>query len=228
MTPFSSSPRTYAVPSWETRYGILAQGLLDATPSIITNHVEHWRQPLVDADGCHVTTDGGSHLDDKLWVEGGSPRQRRGVDGRLVCGEPGQAFLMHDGGNSQSGGLDELPLQVPHPLHALLRRHGAGTEDSGEMTEAFSSRLRPGDVTAEDVLHGRHFAGHDIEAQPDAAELGDLLSQGHLGDQGIQPDVRICRGITPDSGRRRVRWRCGHWHRLPIDRRPMLIPTSRV
>ena len=42
-------PRTAAMPSRETRYGILAVGFLDAAPARIAGHVHHRRQRLVRA-----------------------------------------------------------------------------------------------------------------------------------------------------------------------------------
>ena len=94
---------------------VLAQRLLDPTPAVVADDVEHRRQPLVDADRGHVAADRRRHLVHQRGVEGGRPGERPRVDGRLVGGEPGQALLVHDGRDPQPGRGHQRPLQLVHP-----------------------------------------------------------------------------------------------------------------
>ena len=110
MIPVLSRPRTYADAIVPTRYGILADRLLDSSPAWVDDNVEHRRQPLMDADRTHAPPDARSHLLDQLWIERRSPRERNRVGGRAPGGEAGQALLVSNGGDPKPAGLGNPTL----------------------------------------------------------------------------------------------------------------------
>ena len=190
---------------------VLAHGLLDPAPAVVADHVEHGGQALVHAERGHVPADRGGHPLDQLGVEGGAPGDRGRVDGRAVRGEPGQALLVHQRRDAEPGPLDHHPLLADQLGRALGRGDRHAAVHPGEVAEPVLAGVgqaarRPG---REHVLHrgdveGAVLDGHlldpDVGTDPAAAELGDLLLEGHLGEQQLDPLGRRARGVLPRPG----------------------------
>ena len=181
--------------------GVLTDGLLDPAPPVVAHDVDHRGEAVVHAHGGHVAPDRGGHPLDELRVEGGAPRDRRGVDRRPVGGEPGEALLVDDRGHAQSRAVDHGPLLAHHLGGAFRGGDGSAAEDPGEVADAVLGRLgeRCRAARGEDVLHRRDVqrfgigfgrpcvGGPHVVADPPAAELGDLLLQRHLPQQEFDP-----------------------------------------
>ena len=90
----------------------------------------------MDPDGVQVGTDRGRHRVDEIRIEGRGPRRRRGIHRGAEGGEPGQAFFVHQGGNTEPAGPDDLGLAFAHPVHSRGGGHRLGAEDPGEMSQA--------------------------------------------------------------------------------------------
>ncbi len=175
------------------------------------------------AEGGHVPPDGGRHLLDQVRVEGGRPGDGCRVDRGPVGGEPGEALLVHDRRDAQPvAGHDDV-LQAHHLGRALGDRHRATAVDPGQLAQAAGRGHleRHGAGRREDVLQrgdverllrccgdvgvvdvgavDRRVVDVHVVADPAAAELGDLLGQGQLGQQGRHPLVRRPSGITPHA-----------------------------
>ena len=196
---------------------VLADGLLDAPPAVVTHDVQDGRKSLMYAHRGHVAPDRGGHPLDQVGVERGAPGDRGRVHRGAVRREAGEALLMDQGGDAQPGVLQDdpvLPHQVRRAVHSGQR---LAAVHPGEVAEPVPARLgeRNGAGGGEDVLHrrdvdrglrvGRRSLGvvlHVVE-DPSAAELANLLLQGHLREKEIDP-VR--------DGQRRV---------LPRPRRPV-------
>ena len=136
---------------------IFTHRLLDPPPPVVTDHVEHGRQPLMHAERGHVAPDGRRHPLDQVRVEGGAPRQRGGVDGCAEAGQPGQALLVHQCRYAEPVVVEHHPLLADQLGRSLLRRDRDAAVHAGEMAEAVPARLArvsesPG---GEHVLHRR-------------------------------------------------------------------------
>ena len=60
---------------------IFAEGLLDASPAVVANDVQDWRQSLMGANGAHVCPDCGCHSLYECGIERRCPCDRCRVDG---------------------------------------------------------------------------------------------------------------------------------------------------
>ncbi len=175
--------------------GVLADGLLDPPPPVVTHHVEHGGEPLVHAERGHVPPDRGRHPLDQLRVERGAPRDRGRVDGRAQRGEAGQALLVHQGRDAEPGRHHDA-LLTDQLGGALGRGERHAAVHPGQVAETVPGRLlqRHRAAGREDVLHRRDVVlllrvvpfvmgvAH-VVADPAAAQLRDLLLEGHLGKQ---------------------------------------------
>jgi len=115
---------------------VLAHRLLDTTPAVVADDVEQRRQALVHADRPHVLADGLGHLIDEIGVERRTPGDGGRVDGRVECGEAGEALLVRDRGDPEPVELDDAMLRRPQPRDAVGHLEGLRTEDAGEVAEA--------------------------------------------------------------------------------------------
>ena len=203
--------------------GVLAHGLLDPAPAVVADHVEHRGQALVHAERGHVPADRGGHPLDQVRVERGAPGDRGRVDGRAVGGEPGQALLVHQRRDAEPGSVDHHPLLADQLGRALGRADRHAAVHPGEVAEPVPAGVGQGDGRAgrEHVLHGGdvegavlvgHLLDPGVRADPAAAELGDLLLEGHLGEQQLGPLGGRARGVLPRPGALRGTGpvRCGH------------------
>ncbi len=167
---------------------VLAEGLLDAAPAVVTDDVEHRGQALVDADRVHVRADRDGHPLHQVRVERGRPRQRGRVGGRAEGGEAGQALLVHDRRHAEAVGGHQPRLQVADGGHALLGGQRGGAEDAGEVAQAVGEHGVEVDRAAgEHVRHRRDGVGLGVAPEPRAAQLGELLRQRHGREQGVHP-----------------------------------------
>jgi hypothetical protein len=107
---------------------ILGDALVDPTPAGVAYHIEHRRQPLVDAERAHRRSDGGTDLGDEVGVERRAPGERCRKRRRLPRRQAGQALLVHDRRNAEPGPGDQVALECPEP-----RRTDAGVDRSGAV-----------------------------------------------------------------------------------------------
>lgn len=119
----------------------------------------------------------------------------------MVGGEAGQAFLVGDGGDAEPSGLHQLALESGEPACSVGGIHRLGAERTGYVAQAVLAGLFEVGVAGEDVLHRSHVAADVLDSGPGAAELGELLLQGHFREQGVDP---------LGTGAGRVGPRCGH------------------
>lgn len=92
-------------------------------------------------------------------------------------------------GYAEPGALHQLALEGGEVSCAGDRFDRLGAERTGEVAEAVLSGLSEVGVVGEDVLHGGDVAADPLDTGPGAAELGELLLQGHLREQGFDPVV---------------------------------------
>jgi hypothetical protein len=177
--------------------GVLGDALVDPPPTRVPDDVEDRREALVDAELPHRGTDRGADLLDELRVERRAPRQRRRERRGLPRGEAGQALLVHERGDPEPGLALQAALFGPEPGGTLVGFDRTGAVDAGELPDAVAGDVRQGAA----LLHGRHLALHGgddaVLVEPVADELGDLLVEGHHGEQGV--------GAGAGGGRGRVR-----------------------
>ena len=81
---------------------VLGDALVDPSPPRVADDVEHGCESLVDAQRPHRLPDRGAHPLDQLRIERRAPGERRGKGRRLPGREPGQALLVHDGGDARA------------------------------------------------------------------------------------------------------------------------------
>ena len=163
--------------------GVLAHALLDAAPAGIADDVQHRRQALVHAKGPHRASDGLGHRFDELGVEGRTPRERGGEGRGLPGRQPGEALLVDEGGDAQAGVAHQAPLEVPQPGLALGGVDGAGPVHAGELTQPVLGGVGQRRAAGEVALQRCH--GLSVALVPEAHELGELLGEGHLLQQGL-------------------------------------------
>ena len=139
-------------------------------------------------------------------VERRAPRQRGRVDRGAVGGEPRQALLVDQRGDAEPGGGQHRAVLADQLRGAVGRRDGRAAVRPGEVTEAVPARVgeRQRGAGREHVLHGRDVDGHigaggiaDVAVRPAAAELRDLLLEGHRGEQGVHALPGTERGVPP-------------------------------
>ena len=152
-----------------------------------------------------------AHPLDQLRVEARPPAQRRRVHGRLPGGQPGQALLVHHGRDAEPPGRHDLALAAGH--RAGARRPGlTGAVPYGRVSCPIPSLISVSQAAAgaaEVMLMRRDRAAGRVDVHPDAGELGDLLRDGHPGQQIAVPGPRPGR-----RGRARSRWKgCARWSR---------------
>jgi hypothetical protein len=162
---------------------VLPERLLDAAPAVVAHHVEDRRETLVDADRVHALADRARHPLDERGVEGRAPRQRGREDGGLEGGEAGQALVVRDGGDPEPRPLDDVLLHPREPPRALDRIDRLRSERPGQVPEPVGAGLLERERIAERLLQRRHVARAQVRPDPRAAELGELLVGGHLGEQ---------------------------------------------
>ncbi len=137
---------------------VLADGLLDAAPAGVAHHVEDGRQALVDADGAHVTADGGGHAPHQAGVEGGAPGQRDGVGGGAPGGEAYQAFVVREGGDAEAVGGGDPGLGAGQGERAEGGVDRDGAEGPGQLAESVGQERVEVDGLLHLVLVRGHFA----------------------------------------------------------------------
>ncbi|CAM5654992.1 hypothetical protein SCYAM73S_07168 [Streptomyces cyaneofuscatus] len=74
------------------------------------------------------------------------------------------------------------------------------SERAGQLAEAVRKKVVEGDGLLHVVLERGDFGAVVGGAHPDAEELGDLLLEGHGGDQGVGPGLGSEGGIAPGPG----------------------------
>ncbi len=205
--------------------GVLAHGLLDPAPAVVADDVQHGGQALVYPDRRHVPPDRGGHPLDEIGVERGAPGDRRRVHRRAVRREPGEALLVDERRNPQARSVEDDPVLADQLRHALRDGHWDAAVHPGEVAEPVPARLlqRPAAGRGEDVLHRGDVVrgvrpgpgsgvgsgivlgagGPHVVADPPAAELGDLLLQGHVRQQQLDPLGNGECGVLPRPCRRR-------------------------
>ena len=101
----ADDPRSERNHQHRDQVGILAQGLLDASPAVVAHDVEHRSEPLVHADGAHVLADPPSHPLDEVGVERGARPVGAAVSGQV---------------NVHRAGTDGIPRGARHAPHHRL------------------------------------------------------------------------------------------------------------
>ena len=204
---------------------VLADGFLGPPPAHVPGHVEDRGQALVDAHRSHAGPDGPGHVADQVGIERRPPGQRGREHGGRPGGEAGQAFLVRDGGNTEPARPGDLGLQIPQPAARHGRRQRPGAEHPGDLAEAVADELsqRPRNQTHL-ALHGGDVGVPGLVAEPDAAQLGDLLRQCHPAEQVRDPLGGRPRRVAPDLVRDRARLAARAAHRAvpgtsPVDSR---------
>ena len=91
---------------------LLAECLLDATPTGVTGHVGHGGQTLVCTDGPHLPPDDGRHVADELRIPSGREVERTGKRGRILRHQSGKALLVANGRYAKPCLLDQAPLEA--------------------------------------------------------------------------------------------------------------------
>ncbi len=179
---------------------VLADGLLDAPPAHVAYDVQDRGESLVYADGTHVTADRGGHLVDQLRMEGGAPGQWYRVGGRTPGGEAGKALLVRQCRYAE-------PVRAHDPLLGTEERESTDggvdrgcSERAGQLSEAVGKQVVECDGLPHVVLERGDFASLVGRAHPDAEELGDLLLEGHGGDQGVSSVLGGAGRIVPGPG----------------------------
>ena len=168
----------------------------------------------------HVPADRRRHPLDQRGREGRAPGQRGGVDRGAHRGEAGQALLVHHRREAEPGRTHHDALLTDQLRRTLVGRDRCAAVDPGQVAEPVPARLRQrrGVDRGEDVLHRRdvlrpldlfrRVAGLDLRrgrrlglvgvvAAPAAAELADLLLEGQLGQQQVDPLPDRQRGVLP-------------------------------
>ncbi|MBW8706148.1 hypothetical protein MBT84_41685 [Streptomyces sp. MBT84] len=179
--------------------GVLPDGLLDAAPAGVADHVEHRGEALVHADGPHVAADGRGHAVDQVRVEGGAPGQRDGIGGGLPGRKAGQALLVRDGGDAETVRRGDARLRAQQGERAESGVDGSGAEGTGQLAQAVRQEGVEVDGLLHVVLMGGHFTPLVGRADPHTVELCDLLLEGHGTDQGGHPGVDVVGRIVPDG-----------------------------
>jgi len=82
--------------------GVLAEGLLGASPAVVACDVEDGGEALVDAGGAHLGPEVRAHALHEPGVEGGGHGERGGVYGGAPGGEAGEALLVDLGGDAEA------------------------------------------------------------------------------------------------------------------------------
>ncbi len=179
---------------------VLADGLLDAAPADVAHDVEDGRQTLVDADGAHVTADGGGHAPHQAGVEGGAPGQRDGVGGGAPGGEAGQALVVREGGDAEAVGGGDPGLGAGQGERAEGGVDRDGAERSGQLAESVGQERVEIDGLLHLVLVGGHFAALVGGAGPCPDQLCGLLQQGHGVDQRVDACGDGGGRVVPEGG----------------------------
>ncbi len=193
---------------------VLPHGLLDPAPPVVTDDVEDRGESLVHPEGRHVPADRAGHPLDEIGVEGGAPGDGRRVDGGPEGGETGEALLVHDRRDAETGVVDDGLLLPDDLLRALLGAERDAAPDPRQVAEAVRGGLleRHGARGGEDVLHRRHVVHlvpleepvsaapapppvpsrvrrltTEVAEHPPAAELPHLLLEGQSRRGGPRP-----------------------------------------
>ena len=137
--------------------GILAKGLLDASPARIAHHVQHRRQGMMRAYGLHLATDHLRHAFGQGRVPGAGHADDLGKHGGATGGKAGAAFLVDGGGDAQACLFLQKALDGVGQLGDLLRRPAGGAGRASDVPDAMleqATRL----LLAKDGLH--RLIGH--------------------------------------------------------------------
>ena len=156
MTPALCRPRTYAGAERADQVRVLADGLLDAAPAVVADHVQHRGEPLVHADARPCP--GRSPRPSRSTSSGSkvAPQASGRVDGRAPGGEPGQALLVDERRDAEPAGAHTIRCCRTSSARALGRRHRGAAVDPGQLAEAVPARLLQRRAPAgEHVLHRR-------------------------------------------------------------------------
>ena len=174
---------------------VLADALVDAAPARVTHDVEHRGQALVDAQRPHRVADGARGVVHQVGVERRPPGQRRGVRGGPPRAQAGQALLMDQCRDAQSGLALEAALLRPQPGGTLDRVHRAGAVDPRVVPDAVPGDLaeRAGAALATGHL-GLHRRDRAVLVEPVAHELGQLLLERHPRVQRTHAAGRVGHG----------------------------------
>ena len=121
---------------------VLTDRLLGAAPAVVARHVQHGGEPLVHARRTHRRPDPGGHLLDQLRVEARAPGQRDGVGGGAPGGEPGEALLVHEGGDAPPVRGDDLRLRGGQRARSGDGVDRGGAERAGQLPEPVGDDLR--------------------------------------------------------------------------------------
>ena len=209
--------------------GVLADGLLDPSPSVVAHHVEHGGEALVHPERGHVAADRRGHPAHQVGVPGRAPRDGGGIDRGAVRREAGQALLVHEGGDAEPGGSHDDALLADQLVGPLGHGDRLAAVDPGEVPEAVPARLgqRHRARRGEHVLHRRHLqvaaldAGlaRQVVAHPAAAQLADLLLQRHRREEQLDPLRQGAGLVLPRLGRTGCR-SAGSRVLLTVGRRP--------
>ena len=148
---------------------------------------------------------------DQVRVEARAPAQRRREHGRLPGREPGQALLVHQRRDAEAARGDDLPLAAgERAAHRApgrpARCRTAGSAARGRRGSSSLPVRRPARRTRAGAAPRRRRRTR--RPDPDAGQLGDLLAQGHPGEQVARHGPRPAR-----RGSRQVsRCGCGGGH----------------
>src|SRR6185369_8440469 len=103
--------------------------------------------------------------------------------------EPGQALLVHDGGDAQPGALHQVALERPEPGGAGVGVDRAGAVGAGEVAEAVAGELGQARDAGELALQRCDRLA--VLLLPEADDLGELLLQ-RVEDAGLVSLSRTC------------------------------------
>ena len=154
---------------------VLAVGLFDPAPARVARDVEDRAQGVAGAGRQHPPADRAGHPADEVGVERG-PGADRLLEARRVQREQAvERFLVDDGRDPETRLLDQEPLDHVRRASDLRCAQVRGTGQTGDLTDAVARQC------PEPFRIGSVLADH-LEC-PDGAQLGDLLVQGHPGDE---------------------------------------------
>ncbi len=163
--------------------GILAVGLLHATPAHVAGQVHHRREHLPDAPASGFVRDRPRDPRQEQRVPGGREADGLGKHGRAGAHQAVQGLFERDDWNAQPGLLDEVALDRVDPL-GLHAGPGAA-----------------GDLQAEHTVGP--VAGRVLQVTGEHEQLPELLFERHPAQQVLHPSSDR-QGDVPVGDRRRA------------------------
>src|SRR5258708_5968629 len=179
-------------PDGPREHPILAVGFPHPSPAWVTSDIEDGSKCVPGTDCHHLCADNLGHLLDEVRVPGRGQPNALGKDRRITVAEPSRGLLVDDDRNAEPSMFDGHLLNSVHERGTLLWMQASRGTDSRDLPDAV--RHHPGDYVGVEGTRA-----HESRA-PEADELGQLLVQGHEGEQVLDPVINGGIRVTVERG----------------------------